>query len=1689
MADDQKSFLFDPSEVEEYRKLATAQPAAQANTEGAHPWLAAAIRGIGGLGSGILAMAPGLGTAGGALVGGGAEKLAEMVNQEPTNPTAIVTEAVLGAIPLSKVYKAIKAGSVGAQVAANALRGAALNEAAVTARRFAHGEDMTPQTGDIVGAALGAAPALLGFKGVMTKPTVEPNAKPPVGKPERYAPNVSGIEAAGPVAARDASSHRVPVMASEDTAKQRAVGDAFDQYKPNTSGVRSTPLFNTVEPGTNQAVPDAATAQPVFERYAPNVSGGVQAGDPNAPGVASPETYSAPKPAVNKKLLDPAYVAGQKYPTQKAALADLARTGKAGDAIPTAKKGQWRVVFDDALQPSEQKPDLSPTVAPSENKEQTLDEATDAAKTAVVRHGATDLNGTGDNAKTSTEAIRGWKNVPLNDKGRAEAAAAGEALKKVNDVYPFDAIHASDLDRAQETAQILQQKLGGDIPINIDPRLKPWNVGDMTGKPADQVIPLMHHLIDNPDVPAPNGESFNQFLGRILPALKEIHESDAHNILVGHTRTIAALEALAKNDGELAIPNDIFKIKHPLNPGGVMFVGNDWKTSFGKTPEESVAKTVGELPQQSLQEKIQESLAGVKPQNGAPQTPPTLTAGQEPTAQQLAAQAPKRFHDQLDIPQTATDAAEAATKAAAGNGDSLQAIKDAMAELQEALGGKAEPEVPPVSPQTPPEEPPPTAPVPKTPKGPKPKGGAPATIKAVGGVTGDPEMIKALREEMGEWSNKDLKSVVGSKRYDPTMQQLAQEEIDRRALAAGPAKPILAVDNTGKGPVAPIAPEAPTEAPNVPETPSTTPNISPLTPSTNAPIPNKAAVALQPLIDAFDAADSKYGAMKDAVRAGKATPDQLRQAGVEYGNAKAALAAARKQALENGQDIPPEALGLSNQGPKVQQGPARPVGRPKKVTSEAPTVTAAGIPAEPLTKGYKNTFEQMSARANRPLSANELDLSNATSGKDIQQAIVDKLQAYKEQVDAAKADTGINEKGAKIQYTPLPKPITIAVPGGPVYTIGPDQVDNALNIFNSKDAGSALRGIVDKSGNTLTKTPKETNWGSANKAVTVKEGESPNPALSDTLFKNLSDSVPEAKQPALRSYIDDKLAGNDPSSQYSFGYKKVKSLNKQIAQTVNDTPVITEHPNVVGPTAVGEPSKVPDLPPQQQQTTLSKTLKSGKSPFTGKQKGEIDPALLSLGLGVGGAVAGAALTPSHPLLGAVIGGLGGAAVGGAGLYMPSAIRAIEPEIGANTLPGAEQRAASQELAKKVVDSVTNFMRLLPDVFRGNLLASSNLPINIMAGHYGSAIMGSLEAFLSGDPRGFQALKMLLNTKEILRRIPLAYEESMKTIQGSGPMEDYVRGVRMPEGSALQKIQDIWSMPGVALNTGTLTAHGMVMDAGFTRAEADQMLLRSEPSSTIGKAGANFRRTQNDETGRASWLAQFLLPFYRTHVNQMEQSIVRMPILGPIMRRAWQMDPITMRQMLVQNAMTVGIGGLAYSAGAAIPEAERKPVEKAIIDFGGVYGGTAMLGFLAGMASKKTDSVSKQAVESVKGFINNDMPLPSTKPVIEAISTLQSIVDGKPLGKAAEQMPQGAIPMILSSRDRYTIPTAMRYAEGNKPWSEVEPTKSEYSLAAPFMSNPKLQKAPPTDAQLRVLRLKDKLKQIQERERAEREYQQ
>lgn len=124
----------------------------------------------------------------------------------------------------------------------------------------------------------------------------------------------------------------------------------------------------------------------------------------------------------------------------------------------------------------------------------------------LVRHGETDWN--------AARRIQGSTDIPLNDRGRSQAAAASELLARRR----FDAVVASPLSRAFETGAIIASRLGLDEPA-VNPQVVERSYGQAEGLTFEEVEARF------PDgVAVPGRESRTAVLQRVEAALLAIAE-------------------------------------------------------------------------------------------------------------------------------------------------------------------------------------------------------------------------------------------------------------------------------------------------------------------------------------------------------------------------------------------------------------------------------------------------------------------------------------------------------------------------------------------------------------------------------------------------------------------------------------------------------------------------------------------------------------------------------------------------------------------------------------------------------------------------------------------------------------------------------------------------------------------------------------------------------------------------------------------------------------------------------------------------------------------------------------------------------------------------------------------------------------------------------------------------------------
>lgn len=367
---------------------------------------------------------------------------------------------------------------------------------------------------------------------------------------------------------------------------------------------------------------------------------------------------------------------------------------------------------------------------------------------------------------------------------------------------------------------------------------------------------------------------------------------------------------------------------------------------------------------------------------------------------------------------------------------------------------------------------------------------------------------------------------------------------------------------------------------------------------------------------------------------------------------------------------------------------------------------------------------------------------------------------------------------------------------------------------------------------------------------------------------------------------------------------------------------------------------------------------------------------LRAGLGAAGAMAGYNADDDNPLLGAAAGAVAGAAAPS----LPSLLSSLGAR--SEVLDNLAEKLHTPEGIKTVAKQV---WETLPQIQRANFLASGyGLPANAIFGPYGSLTLGALEKGLSGDSRGWEALRLahpIEFLKDIYRSIPEA-QGMIGRAEGHG----VDAGASLPTKAI--------HAPGTLMTSGDLAARNILMKAGFSEEEARVMTLTSEPWSTAGKNITNLGRGADDITKP---IIELMAPFRRTPVNIWEQGMERMPGAGFAFRQNTS-DPLKLQ--LVQQLLGAGVMGVSGVAGDMAESYDptfAKNLRRFVSNAGGPYALQASMGYAGGQAIARGKPVLGAAVNAGA----TALPLPTTEPVTELA---KMFTEGK--------IPKGALPATV-----------------------------------------------------------------------------
>jgi probable phosphoglycerate mutase len=161
------------------------------------------------------------------------------------------------------------------------------------------------------------------------------------------------------------------------------------------------------------------------------------------------------------------------------------------------------------------------------------------SRVVLVRHGETSLNAGGGSA----ERIRGWKDIPLDSEGEAQAKREAQFLSKYDVVEICSSTLARAMDTGQAIAEVAQVKV---VPTT---NLLPWNLGELQGELVSSVRDTMIWYQQHENNCPTRGEPFKTFRLRFLSYLMlKLEEAtklapDDVVVLVTHSRNLQTVKA------------------------------------------------------------------------------------------------------------------------------------------------------------------------------------------------------------------------------------------------------------------------------------------------------------------------------------------------------------------------------------------------------------------------------------------------------------------------------------------------------------------------------------------------------------------------------------------------------------------------------------------------------------------------------------------------------------------------------------------------------------------------------------------------------------------------------------------------------------------------------------------------------------------------------------------------------------------------------------------------------------------------------------------------------------------------------------------------------------------------------------------------------------------------------------------
>ena len=176
----------------------------------------------------------------------------------------------------------------------------------------------------------------------------------------------------------------------------------------------------------------------------------------------------------------------------------------------------------------------------------------------LIRHGETDRN--------AGRIALGREDVPLNERGRAQAQALAADLAANRTDVLIAAVYSSPLQRALSTAQPLAQAL--DLEVQTEDGLIEMDVGEAEGRALSELQERFPDFLrvwrsdQVADVPMPGGESLRQVQERAWRAVESLRERHDNETVVAVSHNFVILTLLCR---VLDLPLARFRrLKHDL---------------------------------------------------------------------------------------------------------------------------------------------------------------------------------------------------------------------------------------------------------------------------------------------------------------------------------------------------------------------------------------------------------------------------------------------------------------------------------------------------------------------------------------------------------------------------------------------------------------------------------------------------------------------------------------------------------------------------------------------------------------------------------------------------------------------------------------------------------------------------------------------------------------------------------------------------------------------------------------------------------------------------------------------------------------------------------------------------------------------------------------------------------------------